>query len=161
MLKTFLIALLTLGIISVAFLLYKFVPSETLIQQTIQTPSQTTSGLTADESFVLSNILEPRVTEKERTIFQIALSKAALESDQLDVTACSPKPVVWNLSKKKDLVVKNDDQVAHTLTIYASKYQVPAKGSITIPADFAENGHIYTYSCDDISIAGIFWLPKQ
>lgn len=154
--KTFLIALLILVIISIAFWIYKF---EFL--KTIPPTQKTTSGLTADESFVLSNILEARETEKAKNVFQIALSKAALESNQLNVTACSPRPVVWNLKTKKDLLVKNDDQVVHTLTIYASKYQVPAKGNISIPADFVESGHVYTYSCDDISVAGILWLPKQ
>lgn len=168
--RTLLIAFVALLIIiPVTFFAYKFlvekgslVETTTPSQDTTQTiPQEVSSRLTADESFVLSNILESKETEKEKNVFQIALSKAAIESEQLDITSCFPTPVVFNLKTKKDFTVTNNDQVAHTLTIYASKYQIPAKGNTTIvTADFAESGHVYPYSCDDISVAGVIWLPK-
>ncbi len=170
--KAFLIAFVALLIIIPgSFLVYRFVflkttsPSpqtttpQTTTPQTTKAPEKKTSGLTADESFVLSNILEEK-TEKEKNVFQIHLSKAAIESEQLTIGNCLPTPVVWNLKIKKDLVVKNNDQVPHTITIYASKYKIPANGTINIPDDFLERGRMYPYSCDDVSVAGVLWLPK-
>lgn len=172
--RNFLIVFLALLIIipTVAFA-YKFLSDRSLLVKppapTQQTAPKATAGaqktapnLTADESFVLSNILESKETEKEKNVFQIALSKAAVEGDQLNISSCSPKPVVLNLKGRKDFIVKNDDALTHTLTIYATKYSVPAKGNITIAiADFGQSGHVYPYSCDDVSIAGVFWLPLQ
>ena len=160
MLKTFLIVILALVIIiPAAFFAYKFLISKnTSIPQTIQNLSKK-SGLTLAETYVLSNILKTK-TEQELNEFHIAVRSAAVYAEALDITNCSPTPVVLNLGEKKSITVKNNDELIHTLVLYDNKYQIPAKGSLDVPIKIKE-GAVYPYSCDgNISVAGVIWIPR-
>ena len=153
-------------IIPTAFIAYKLLSTKqgttvTPPTQTTPTTDQTTSSdLTTDEELVLSSITQENKSEADTKRFQEALARAAVGSDQLDITSCKSNPTILRIEVDQKLTVKNNDSNEHTLVVNQKTFSISAKDSSTITTDFGENERVYPYSCDQKTLAGVIWLSK-
>ncbi len=137
------------------------VSSTTAPPSTTNNNQNTTYNPEADQRYVLANVSKENKSTKEAKDFATALSNSAVATDNLDVSACKPNPVILRIEFNKQLSVKNSDSVAHTLVINSRSFKVSAGSSVNIATtDFGKDGTVYPYACDDNPQAGVIWVSK-
>jgi plastocyanin len=87
--------------------------------------------------------------------YSAAVSRASVDTQEIDVTSCAPNPPVAHVTLGKAVVFSNHDSVVRGLG-YGDKLQidVPAKSQQTVTPTFKSPG-IYPYRCGQ-DFAGIF-----
>ena len=88
---------------------------------------------------------------------------AAVNVDLLNITGCTPDPVVIEVEFGESITIKNSDATDHTLHwAGGDSIIIPAGGTIDIvvsPGSVFHSGvgaYSYSYSCDDGRAAGMF-----
>ena len=101
-------------------------------------------------------------TDEERQAYWETVAAAAVNVNVLDISGCTPKPLVLEVGLEESIEIKNSDEVAHTLWIG------PPYGSITIPAGgtrgivFDRGGSgSHGYRCGSSDLAGIFYINSN
>ena len=106
-------------------------------------------------------------TDEERNRWWEAVDAAAVNVDLLNITGCTPDPVVIEVESGESIQIYNDDAIDHTLTRGGNSITVPAFETINIViSDFLETGEegivnpgAYDYLCDGVwPSVGIFYV---
>ena len=106
-------------------------------------------------------------TEEESQRWWEALFAAAVNVNLLNITGCTPDPLVIEVEGGESIQIYNDDATDHTLTRGGNSITVPAFETINIViSDFLETGEegivnngAYRYRCDGV-LAGIFYIVE-
>ena len=100
--------------------------------------------------------------EKERH-GQVAIA-AAVNVNILDISGCTPKPLVIEVGYGESIEIKNSDTVSHLLYHGEGRITVPAHGTRGIVvSDFVGirgGDGVAGYACDDV-LAGIFYINSR
>ena len=100
--------------------------------------------------------------EKERH-GQVAIA-AAVNVNLLDISGCTPKPLVIEVGYGESIEIKNSDTVSHILYHGEGRITVPAHGTRGIVvSDFVGirgGDGVAGYACDDV-LAGIFYINSR
>ena len=109
-------------------------------------------------------------TDEERNRWWEAVDAAAVNVNLLNITGCTPDPLVIEVEGGESIQIYNDDATDHTLTRGGNTITVPAFETINIViSDFLETGEegivnpgAYNYVCDGVWPAvGIFYVNPQ
>ena len=165
-----LIALLAVAIVVVGYFIYKERSGNTdEISQnensTEQVKGPSFSGRTDDKNISIqtqivnvSGLLAMNPgdggTAEQLKSFSAKVSTYAVDTSTVDVTSCSPNPVVSRTKIKKPIVFNNSDTGSHKIINGNIIIDVPANGTKSVTPAFQGPG-IYGYSCDS-RIVGIF-----
>ena len=86
----------------------------------------------------------------EKTTHAQNVAKLVKKAPELDITACVPKPTVYEVSLNGSFAIKNNDAIPHTLRYMSFQIMVPSHGSTTIKTSklFKTTGD-YGYGCDN------------
>jgi len=125
------------------------IPTPSPSPSSAPTPSSTPRTLTPEEQAVLKIPLHSASSqEKEQHAKQVA--KLTTTAPELDITACKPNPVVYQVGLNSSFKIKNNDSIPHTLRYMSSQILVPSMGSTTIKTSqlFKIAGD-YGYGCDN------------
>ena len=100
-------------------------------------------------------------TEEERNRWLEAVRAAAVNVDLLNITGCTPDPVVIQVEFGESIQIYNDDATDHTLTLDPeNSFTVPAFETINIVLSSDNGFHgtgAYGYVCDGVwPSVGIF-----
>ncbi|MCE2397406.1 hypothetical protein J4G02_23165, partial [Candidatus Poribacteria bacterium] len=80
-------------------------------------------------------------TDEERNRWWEAVDAAAVNVDLLNITGCTPDPLVIEVEGGESIQIYNDDATDHTLTRGGNSITVPAFETINIViSDFLETG---------------------
>lgn len=91
----------------------------------------------------------PKATQAEKSAFFQLVSKSAVETNKIDVSACSAKPFVVSIAENSAMTFVNKDSVDHVVSFNAAlSYTVPAKSSFATKAAFGKGPGTYGYACD-------------
>ena len=96
-------------------------------------------------------------TDEEMNRWWEAMTAAAVNVDLLNITGCTPDPLVMDMEHGESIQIYNDDLTDHTLHWGGNIITIPAGDTIDIVVSdvFPTTGAI-GYSCDDGPTAGIF-----
>ena len=106
-------------------------------------------------------------TEEESERWWEAVRAAAVNVNLLNITGCTPDPLVIEVESGESIQIYNDDAIDHTLTRGGNSITVPAFETINIViSDFLETGEegivnsgAYDYVCDGVwPSVGIFYV---
>ena len=102
-------------------------------------------------------------TDEERQKHGDLVVAAAVNVNILDISGCTPNPLVIEVGLGESIEIKNDDPIAHTLYHGGISITIPARGTrgIVLSDFFGKKGDgIAGYGCDDRS-AGIFYTNSR
>ena len=104
-------------------------------------------------------------TEEESQRWWEALFAAAVNVNLLNITGCTPDPLVMEMEHGESIQIYNDDATDHTLHwAGGASTIIPAGGTIDIVVSDGNIFHgrvgAYGYSCDDGPPAGIFYAVE-
>ena len=102
--------------------------------------------LSEDEKKILSPIASnaAEAEKKERSLLALSLSK---RSTFLEINECQPQPVVLELTKGTDFMIRNSSSHFHRVTFDKSHtYALHPGEQTTVKADFAQS--LRRYACD-------------
>lgn len=104
----------------------------------------------SEEEYLFGITMESSDEEKMKH-YQFAIS-IAKESEFLDVTDCSPEPLVLKVANGGTVKLKNDGNADVTIVMDAEHtYSVGAKSTKSIKADFGKGAGLYGYGCNQSS----------
>lgn len=105
--------------------------------------------LTSDEQAALKVPLSSASAEEKRRHAQEVV-KLAQTARELDITGCKPEPLVYQVSLRGDLRIKNNDAIPHAIRYLGLQVDVPAQGSTSVSTSvlFQKPGD-YGYGCDN------------
>ena len=105
--------------------------------------------LTPEEQGVLKIPLH-YASQTEKTKHTQDVAKLARTAPELNITSCTPNPVIYQVSLKESFKITNNDPVPHTLRYMSSQIMVPAYGSTTIKtSNLFKIAGDYGYGCDN------------
>ena len=105
---------------------------------------------------IVFNFPSPEASDEVKRAHAEAVNTLAVESDVLDITGCSPEPLVLLLTEDQSITIRNDDPTSHTITFGVSQV-VPANSSEEVVLDFVQGPGYYGYGCDDSGgVVGMF-----
>lgn len=114
-----------------------------------------------DMSEIFKSFSSDNASVAERRKWQEQIASMAKESIVLDISRCSPEPVIIKMHKNSDIVIRNLDSVSHEIIhgpvqqpeIYV---QVPGQSERPYALTFKNPG-VYGYKCDNNRV-GIFYV---
>lgn len=111
--------------------------------------SPTPRPLTPEEQAVLKIPLHYDPPEQKIQHTQ-QVAKLATTAPELDITACKPNPIVYQVGLNSSFKIKNNDSIPHTLRYMSSQILISGHGSTTINTSqlFNVSGD-YGYGCDN------------
>lgn len=153
------IFVLVVAILLFGFLIYK--KQNTNVGQTaVKTNNDSAVKETVSEKFDINALLAENpgagATESQLGVFSQKVFGYSVETSEIDVSSCNPKPAVSRISFGKSVVFKNSDSISHKLVNGNLVIDVPASSSIKLVPKFDGRG-IYGYSCDT-KMVGIFMI---
>jgi hypothetical protein len=154
------VALLLAAALVVSYLLVRKAPPAPLPNGMEQEGTRASSSISeADRQAVLQTPRNTSTKEERDAHFKI-VQRLAVLSDTLDITGCSPDPLVTKHRLISDLQVTNRDDVPHELQVNPQHlYKVPAHGSISIPPDLGSGTGVYGYGCDNsLNAVGLLFI---
>jgi hypothetical protein len=78
------------------------------------------------------------------------ISKLAVPTNKLEITACKPNPAVIALDSGTSFSVTNKDSVSHILVLNpTTTFTIDAGATKSIKADFGKGPGMYAYGCDN------------
>jgi hypothetical protein len=94
--------------------------------------------------------------------YKTALAKAH-STPEITLSSCNASPKIIKVAQDTAITIQNTDLKARTLMIgRTNKYTIPAKGKITVAANFGKDIGTYGYSCDNApTSAGIIVLTNN
>ncbi len=104
-------------------------------------------------------------TDEEKQCHWELVKAAAVNVNLLDISGCTPDPLVIEVAQGESITIKNSDTTDHTLQFGRdSSITIPAGGTRdVVVSDFAGLGEeglrrgFYTYGCDGV-LAGIWYI---
>jgi hypothetical protein len=129
----------------------------------VATSTATSSPPISDEDrAAVLRVLPLGAPDAERDARFALMKRLAVRTDTVDISGCSPEPLVAMHRNTRDLVFTNKDAVAHEIQINPQHhYKVPAQGSIAIKPDFGQPVGVYGYGCDSsVGLAGILYIQN-
>ncbi len=105
-------------------------------------------------------------TDEERNRWWEAVWAAAVNVNLLDITGCTPDPLVIQVEFGESITIKNSDATDHTIHWGGgASIIIPAGGTVDIVVSSGNVFHsgvgAYVYSCDDGPAAGIFYAVES
>ena len=100
-------------------------------------------------------------TDEEFDRWWEAVTAAAVNVNLLNITGCTPDPLVMEMDHGESIQIYNDDPTDHTLHWGGHIITIPAGDTINIVLSdvFGGGAGAAGYSCDDGPTAGIFYTP--
>jgi hypothetical protein len=87
-------------------------------------------------------------SEEIDRFYASALAKAQGVSE-ISLSSCNPTPLIIKVAPNKHVVIKNTDARERIISIGSDQtYTVPARGEVTITANFEQGFGVYGYQCD-------------
>ena len=115
--------------------------------------------LTPDEQAVL-NIPLHNASSEEKVWHAKEVKKLAQDAASLDITKCTPIPLVYSINLKGSFQVINNDSIPHSIRYQSSQIKVPSHSTTTVKTSqlFKTTGD-YGYGCDNpFAKQGVFMV---
>ena len=157
-LKTEYLNVLLIILVFIALVLGYTIYRELQLESEIEKPSRI---LSLDELNVL-NTPGVGASEEERNQHFDLVVRLATTTGELNISGCTPTPVVLAIKRGEELVVRNDDSADRSIVFNEeSIYSIPARSTQTITGFFERGPGIYGYGCDALPNAvGMFFVTE-
>lgn len=129
--------------------------------QEVKKYAPTSSELRSDE-FAVLNTPGPDASEEERNRHFDIVVRLATAAEELNISECTPTPVVMTIKEGETLIVRNDDSVDRSIVFDQENiYPIPARSTQKIAGLFERGLGIYGYGCDSLPTAvGMFFVTE-
>jgi len=121
-------------------------------------PSAEELGITEEERAALAHPEKDAPLEEKQRHLEL-VRKVAKEARYLDITKCTiATPVVLKVKYEEEILVKNSDNIPHTIVFDAENIMsIPANSTTNITPSFERGPGTYGYGCDKTPhAAGLF-----
>ena len=115
--------------------------------------------LNPDEQAVLKIPLH-NASAEEKTWYAQEVKKLVQDAASLDITKCTPIPLVYSVNLKGSFQVINNDSIPHSIRYQSSQIKVPSHSTTTVKTSqlFKTTGD-YGYGCDNpFAKQGVFMV---
>jgi hypothetical protein len=154
------VTILVIVILSSLFIFFQAV-SKPAPQVTI---IQTHPGKILDKDETIAfNGINPKSSQKDIDGYYAFLSKLSTPGDTIDLTGCSPTPLILKVTTStQQVTVVNNDNVKHIMIIDGKHtYEIPAKGKKQLNPAFKNPPLYFRYTCDrSVDAVGMIYLSK-
>jgi hypothetical protein len=89
-------------------------------------------------------------TVEETDAFFVSVQAKAQDATGISLSSCNPTPRIAQIGTDKQFAIKNTDNRERFITINQEHtYTIPARGEITVAANFGQGVGVYGYKCDN------------